>query len=141
MNIALQLLKRFWPDLILVAIFAALSAVAYNHGHDVATAEAEARHAEEIREIDQAAAAAMKAALAKAAQDQADALQAERANIEAQAKTEDQFKIITNTVTRYVQANPNINTCSLDADALRLWNSAHGSPTASPGASAAGTHP
>lgn len=134
MNIALTLLKRFWPDLVLVAIFAVLSGFAYHHGHNVGTAEAQAKHAQEIQRRDQQAADALAAALDKAGKDAADALEAERANTKAQADTETHFKTIIQTVTKYVHENPAINSCGLDDDALRLWNSAHDA-AAYPGAS------
>lgn len=128
MNIALTLLKRFWPDLVLVSLAAVLAVLAYNHGHNVGTAEAQVEHAQEIERRDHAANEALAEALTKAAKDQADALAAERANIASEQKTETHFKTIIQTVTEYVHANPDIDSCGLDADGLRIWNSAHGNP-------------
>lgn len=42
-----------------------------------------------------------------------------------QAQIQVVHDVVTKTVTKYVQAHPTITTCGLDADGLRIWNSAN----------------
>lgn len=56
---------------------------------------------------------------------QAVASEVEEDRVEAEAKTEDQFKIIYREVVRYVEANPDPMGCDLGPDGLRAWRAAN----------------
>ena len=125
MPLVLNILRRHWPAIAAFLVMLAVVCWSYLQGKAVATAECQARYEAQLAERDRAAAAAMAAALEEAQAQARAAMEAERQHLEAQAKTDANFRVITNTVTEYIHAKPDVAACSLDADGLRIWNSAH----------------
>lgn len=118
-------IRRIAPYFIAVIFVLAVLSLAFIAGVKVTTNKFEAQIAQ--TEKTQAE------MLAQALQNQADAndanlktaLAAERANVEANQKTQVIYKTITETVDHYVQQNPDVVSCDLNADGLSVWNRAN----------------
>lgn len=121
----LAFLRKFWPEFLIVGCVVALAMLGYQHGVHVTTAkwQADVAHIKQQEAEAQARAVAQAAADAKANAEAGFAV--EREAMQRQQSTQDTFKTITNTVTRYVQANPTTRACGLDARGLCLWNAAN----------------
>lgn len=120
-----RLLKHYWPAMAAGLVMLCIVAWAYTFGVSVGTSRAAAQHLAQIAERDRLSAQAMAAALHQAKADAQEAMAAERAHLQAQAKTEARFRVITETVKEYIHANPDLAGCGLDADGLRVWNEAN----------------
>jgi len=125
MTIIFELARRFAPQLILgIAILSVLAGV-YFWGSSNGSARTSAHYQAIIAERDRAAAQALAQALEDERANARAAMDAERKQIEAKAKTEQQFEIITKTVTQYVEQTPSLSACVADPVFVRLWNSAN----------------
>ncbi len=121
----LELFRRHWPTLAAVVALIALVAWAYVQGVSAGKTERTAHYEAVLAERDRAAAQALADGLRQARAQATQAMAAERTHLNAQAKTEARFRTITKTVTEYVDKNPGLAGCGLDADGLRLWNAAN----------------
>lgn len=139
---ALAFLRKFWPEFLIVACVAAMTLIGYQHGVHVTTAkwQADVAHIKQQEAEAQARAVAQAAADAKANAEAGFA--AERDAMQRQQATQETYKTITNTVTRYVQSKPDLASCGLDARGLCLWNAANaGRDPAAACADPSDTHP
>lgn len=129
----MALFLRVLPYVIVVLVVIGALFGAYEFGRSVERDELTAKHEQQLREIDQATVTAMRWQQEQAATNLHAALEAERQNLEREQVTNTVYKTITEKVVEYVQANPSVAGCGLDADGLRLWNDAN--------SGAVGTHP
>ena len=131
--IAWRAVCEYWLPIITTVLIGIIAVTSFNTGVDYGTRNTEYQYGRQLAERDRIAADELSKALAAAhAQAQA-ALEAERLNLAVSEHTDQQFKIITNTVTKYVETHPKPNACDLDIDGLRLWNSANRySPSTTP---------
>lgn len=127
-----ELARRFMPQIILAAVAMFILAAVYHFGASNARAAVTAHYEAILAEHERAAAQAMAKALEEQQQNAKAAMEAERMELEARAATEQQFKVITKTVTQYVQKNPDKPACTSDADFMRIWNSANSGAAAAP---------
>lgn len=128
---ALALFKRIWPYLAAAAVVLGALYGAYRHGVSVERARLSAQHAGELLAQAEANAKALEdiAAQSKANLDAAMAI--ERANLAQQAASQAFFQTLTEQVATYVDTNPGVRDCGLDADGLRIWTEANrGTPNA-----------
>jgi hypothetical protein len=121
----LLFVRKHWPALAAFLVMLGLVCWAYLQGVANGKAERTAYYEATLAERDRASAQALADALASAQAQAAEAMAAERAHLQAQAKTEQQFKTITRTVTEYVESKPDLNSCGLDPVGLCHWNSAN----------------
>ena len=121
----LLFVRKHWPALAAFLVMLGLVLWAYMQGMANGKAERAAYYEAILAERDRASAQALADALASANAQAAEAMAAERAHLQAQAKTEQQFRTITRTVTEYVDKTPALAECGLDADGLRYWNAAN----------------
>lgn len=98
---------------------------AYRTGKSAGLDSAGATYEAMLAARERATAAALAEALEEANAIAAAAREAERTYWAAQARTDTVYKIITRTVKEYVEATPDLRECGLDADGLRLWNTAN----------------
>lgn len=136
MTLIIELARRFLPQIILALAILSVLAGVYLWGSSNGSARTSAHYQAIIAERDRAAAQALAQALEDERANARAAMEAERKQIEAKAKTEKQFEIITKTVTQYVEQTPSLSACVADPVFVRLWNSANrgaatgdGSPT------------
>ena len=130
----LDFIRKHWPAIAAFLVMLALVCWAYLQGQATGKAERSAYYEAVLAERDRASAQALADVLASAHAQAQEAMAAERAHLEAQGKTEKQFKIITNTVKEYIHATPDLDRCGIDAIGLRYWNGANrGGIEASPG--------
>lgn len=122
----LELLRRHWPTLAAFLALIALVAWAYVQGVSAGKTERTAHYELILAERDRATAQALADLLSQAQAQATQAMAKERAHLKAKTKTEARFRTITKTVTEYVDKNPDLAGCSLDADGLRYWNAANG---------------
>lgn len=118
--------RRHWPAFAVAILLGGMGAAAYLWGSANATLRVTARYEAVLAERDRVATKAMADALSQARAQAVSAMAAERAHLQAQAKTEQQFRTITRTVTEYVDKTPGLNACQLDRVGLCLWNAANG---------------
>lgn len=117
----IQFILRNWKGIALTgAILFALS-LSFDKGREYG----EAKMSGLIAERDRVASEAMSQAMETAKANAKAAFDAERKLIEDRAKLEGQFKIITQTVTKYVDKTPDRRECDADTEFVRLWNSAN----------------
>ena len=122
---ALAFLRRHWPAIAAFVVLLSLVCGAYLHGMGTGEARTTAHYEALMAERDQQAAAALAQALAEAQAQAQAAMEAERKHLAAQTRTETEFRVITEKVVEYVEKNPGTASCGLDADGLRIWNSAN----------------
>lgn len=115
----LLFVRKHWPALAAFLVMLGLVCWAYLQGMANGKTERTAYYEAILAERDRAS------ALASAQAQAAEAMAAERAHLQAQAKTEQQFRTITKTVTEYVESKPDLNSCGLDPVGLCHWNSAN----------------
>lgn len=118
-------LSEYWFPILTTFTIGVLCVVSFDAGYDYGTRTTAYDYTQQLAERDRIAADAMAKALDEAHQQAQAALEAERLNLAVAEHTDQQFKIITNTVTKYVETHPKANTCDIDVDGLRLWNSAN----------------
>lgn len=118
-------LRKFWPEFLIAGCVIALAMLGYQHGVHVTTAkwQADVAHIKQQEAEAQARAVAQAAADAKANAEAGFA--AEREALQRQQATQDTYKTITNTVTRYVQSKPDLASCGLDPVGMCYWNAAN----------------
>ena len=121
----LEFIRKHWPALAAFLVMLCLVCWAYLQGQSIGKAECAAHYEAVLAERDRASAAALADALAAAHAQAQEALELERQHLAAQGKTDQQFKIITNTVKEYIHATPDLDRCGLDAIGLRYWNGAN----------------
>lgn len=121
----LELIRRFAPQLIAVAVAAIVLGSVYFWGSSHGYTKAQVHYQGIIAERDRMAADAMAKAVEDEKANANAAIIAERKHLAAKAEAEAQFRVITETVTEYVQANPDRRECDASADFVRLWNSAN----------------
>lgn len=121
----LELIRRFAPQLIGVVIVAIILGATYLWGSSHGYTKAEAHYQGIIAERDRAAAVALAQAIEDEKQNAKAAIIAERKHLEAKALSEATFRVITETATEYVKANPDRSECNAPTDFVRLWNSAN----------------
>lgn len=136
MSAVLLFVRRHWPAIAAFLVMLAVVCWAYFQGVDTGKTERTAYYEAVLAERDRASAQALADAVAHANAQAAEAMAAEREHLKAQATTENNFRTITRTVTEYVKANPDLNSCGLDPVGLCYWNSAN-----SGGANAAACNP
>lgn len=118
-------LRKFWPELLIAALLAAFAVLAYSHGKHVANVQWEAKYDKAMREQAEAQARAVTQAAADAKANAEAGFAVEREALQRQQATQDTYRTITNTVTRYVQSKPDLASCGLDARGLCIWNAAN----------------
>ena len=128
----LELIRKHWPAIAAFLVMLALVCWAYLQGQSTGRAECTARYESILAERDRVSAQALADALAAAHAQAQEALEMERQHLAAQGKTDQQFKIITNTVKEYIHATPDLDRCGLDAIGLRYWNGANRGGIAAP---------
>lgn len=128
----LEFIRKHWPALAAFLVMLALVCWAYLQGQSIGKAECAAHYEAVLGERDRASAQALADVLAAAHAQAQEALDAERAHLEAQGKRDKEFKIITNTVKEYIHATPDMDRCGLDAIGLRYWNGANRGGLAAP---------
>jgi hypothetical protein len=121
----LEIARRFLPHLIVTMIVAIVLGSVYFWGSNHGYIKAKAHYESIIAERDRKAAEALAQAIEDEKHNSKAAIIAERKYLEAKAATEAQFRVITETVTEYVQANPDRRECDAPADFVRVWNSAN----------------
>lgn len=121
----LEFIRKHWPAIAAFLVMLALVCWAYLQGQSTGRAECTARYESILAERDRVSAQALADALAAAHAQAQEALEMERQHLAAQGKTDQQFKIITNTVKEYIHATPDLDRCGLDAIGLRYWNGAN----------------
>lgn len=121
----LAFLRKFWPEFLIVGCVVALAMLGYQHGVHVTTAkwQADVAHIKQQEAEAQARAVAQAAADAKANAEAGFAV--EREAMQRQQSTQDTYRVITNTVAKYVESRPTLKDCGLDADGLAIWNQAN----------------
>lgn len=132
----IQFILNHWRSLAVAVCVAGAFSAGYYKGHVLGVESTQDKYLADIAKRDRAAAEAMAQALADAQAQASAALNAERQHIEQAQQVDTQFKIIEKTVIKYVERHPETNRCGIDADGLRLWNSAN-----SGRGSAAPSHP
>jgi hypothetical protein len=131
--IAWRAVCEYWLPIITTVMIGIIAATSFNTGVDYGTRNTEYQYVRQLAERDRIAADELSKALAAAHEQAQAALEAERLNLAVSEHTDQQFKIITNTVTKYVETHPKPSTCDIDVDGLRLWNSANRySPSTTP---------
>lgn len=131
--IAWRSVCEHWLPMLTTVVFGIVAFVSFNTGVDYGTRTTEYKYIQQLAERDRVAADELTKALAAAHEQAQAALEAERLNLAVSEHTNEQFKIITNTVTKYVETHPKPSTCDIDVDGLRLWNSANRySPSTTP---------
>lgn len=128
----LEFIRKHWPAIAAFLVMLALVCWAYLQGQSTGRAECTARYESILAERDRVSAQALADALAAAHAQAQEALEMERQHLAAQGKTDQQFKIITNTVKEYIHATPDLDRCGLDAIGLRYWNGANRGGIAAP---------
>lgn len=123
--IGLALLRQYWPAIGAAVLLVALLAGARVSGIRSGTTSTTAHYEALLAERDRVAAAGMAKALQDSQAQAQAAMQAERSHLQTQAKADEQFKVITRTVTKYVATHPAVASCGLDPLGLRLWNDAN----------------
>lgn len=121
----IQFLLKNWKGIALAGAVLFLLSWAYERGVETTTAKYEAI----LGERDRAASEALAQALAQAHVQARQAMEIERASLQAQSQTEQQFRTIHDTVIKYVEKTPSIGACIVDADGLRIWNTANSGHT------------
>ena len=125
MPLLLDFMRRHWPALAAFVVLLVLVCGAYLHGLRTGNDRATAHYEAQLAERDRQAAEQLAQALAEAQAQAQAAMEAERKHLAAQTKTETEFRVITEKVVEYVEKNPGTASCGLDADGLRIWNSAN----------------
>lgn len=125
MNPVLIFIRKHWPALAAGLVLIALVAWAYLFGVGVGTDRTAAHYKDVLAERDRVAAQELAQAIEEHQAQASAAMATERLHLEAQAKTNQQFKTITRTVTEYIHANPDLDSCGLDPVGLRYWNAAN----------------
>lgn len=121
----LAFLRKFWPELLIAALLAAFAVVAYSHGKHVADVQWQSKYDKAMRDQAEAQARVVAQAAADAKANAEAGFAVEREALQRQQDTQDHYKTITNTVTRYVQSKPDLASCGLDARGLCYWNAAN----------------
>lgn len=119
------LMSDLWLPVLVAVVLGVVAGFSFYTGYDYGVSTTAAEYTQQIAERDRIAAEEMAKAIDAAHQQAQAALEAERLNLAVAQHTDQQFKIITNTVTKYVETHPKANDCSLDVDGLRIWNSAN----------------
>ena len=125
MQLLLNFVRGHWAALAAFVVLLALVCGAYLHGISTGNTRAVAHYEAMLAERDRQAAEQLAQALAEAQAQAQAAMEAERKHLAAQTRTETEFRVITEKVVEYVEKNPGAASCGLDADGLRIWNSAN----------------
>ena len=125
MAFMLDFARRHWPAFAAFAVLLVLVVGSYSYGNDIGNTRAVAHYEALLAERDRQAAEQLAQALAEAQAQAQAAMEAERKHLAAQTKTETEFRVITEKVIEYVEANPGTASCGLDADGLEIWNRAN----------------
>lgn len=129
----LILARRQGPLVVACIVVMALVAGAYARGRSSGKAERDAHYSMILAERDQREAREMARALEVERAQMNAAAQVERRHLEEQLKRAQEQKVVTRVVKEYVRTRPDLNRCGVDADGVRLWNSANaGKPESKP---------
>lgn len=125
MTAALAILKRAWPYLLGVLLFAGALFLAYGHGKQTEADRLSLLHTQVELEREQAHSAALVELHEKSAANLAAAQAIARANLAAKLDLQNFFTGLDNRVSDYVETNSFVRDCGLDAIGLRIWNDAN----------------
>lgn len=125
MTLILLFLRKHWPAIGAILVLAGVVTWTYFEGVSDGESDCTVKYERILRDRETEEAARVATAMADAAAQAKAAMEAERAHLQAQAKTDSRFGLLTNNVKGYINATPTLARCGLDANGLRYWNDAN----------------